>query len=61
MLLSLLQVLADDIEEALPTLPLTFYPIRGLGKRLRLEGEAVRPAVDHPGYNACLLQHLQVP
>src|SRR5436190_12438770 len=29
--LPLLQVLVDDVEEALPALPLALYPIRGLG------------------------------
>src|SRR5206468_10041605 len=60
-LLPFLQVLADDIEEALPALPLALDPIRGLGKRLRPQGETVGPAVDHAAHNARLLQHLQVP
>src|SRR5207248_8531625 len=60
-LLPFLQVLADDIEEALPALPLAFYPIRGLGERLRPQGEAVSPAVDHAAHEARLLQRLQVP
>src|SRR5438445_9633493 len=60
-LLPFLQVLADDVEEALPALPLVFYPIRGLRKRLRPQGEAVGPAVNHAAHDARLLQQLQVP
>ena len=50
----------DDIDLALPALSLARYPIRGLGKRLRPQGEAVGPAVDHAAHDACVLQHLQV-
>src|SRR2546421_10378111 len=60
-LLPFLQILTHDIEEALPALPLAFYPIGGLGKRLRPQGEAVGPAVDHAAHDPCLLQQLQVP
>src|SRR5207244_11213333 len=60
-LLPFLQVLAGDIEEARPALSLGFYPIRGLGKRLRPQGEAVGPAVDHAAHDTCLRQRLQVP
>src|SRR3989440_12835874 len=60
-LLPFLQILTHDIEEALPALPLAFYPIRGLRKRLRPQGEAVGPAVDHAAHHARLLQQVQVP
>ena len=55
------RILADDIEEPLPALPLAFYPVRGIGKSHGPQGEAVGPAVDHAAHDARLLQHLQVP
>src|SRR6476659_498127 len=58
--LSLVEVVADDIEEPLPALSLTFYPIGGLGKRLRSQGEAMSTAVDHAGHDPCLLERLQM-
>src|SRR5262249_19332048 len=60
-LLSLLEVLADDVEEPLPASPLTFYPIGGLGKRIRAERQAMGPSVNHSGDHTGLLEHLQVP
>src|SRR3954463_4015637 len=60
-LLSLVEVLADDVEEALPASTLTVYPIRGLGERLGTEREVMRPAGDHARDDAGLLEHLQMP
>src|SRR4051794_37887160 len=60
-LLSLLQVLADGIEELLPASLLTFYPIGGLGKPFGPQREAVRPPIDHARHYPGLLEQLQVP
>ena len=48
-LLSLLEILADDVEESLPARPLAFYPIRGLGKRLGPQARADACARRSPG------------
>src|SRR4051794_28094352 len=59
-LLSLVEVVADDVEEPLPALSLTFYPIGGLGKRLGAQREAMRPPMDHASHHPGLLERLQV-
>src|SRR5205085_7976790 len=58
--LLLLQVLVHDFKQPVPTLPLAFYPIGGLGECLWPQGEAVSPAVDDACDDARRFQHLQV-
>src|SRR5262249_47408366 len=60
-LASVLEILADGVEEALPAIALVLYPLRGLGKRLGTKREAVRSSVDQPRDHAGLLEQLQVP
>ena len=55
------EVVADDVEEALPALPLASDPVRGLGERLRPQGESVGAPVDHAGEHPSLLEHFEVP
>jgi hypothetical protein len=58
---TVVEVLADDVAEALPAGALALDPFCRLGQGLGTKRQAVRTTVDHPGDDAGLLEHLQMP